>query len=342
MTGFGWLRGIQKAIVKNTARVAVALMGTTSAATAAASRSNAWKTWTARAAPGEEEPEEEGDNSLESMAKEIEDEQATKLVKPIISYEDVENSFQATYVDTFEGMRMIVQKQVNMNTAVSHFYWIGSSQVPPYYHYTLTLVDQLSGAHCRAQTQDFTSVTGALGAKINDKIEVSSDYGLTEKGNTYTATMNLKGLGDSRSHISLQNAFDPSYAGAMFSAAFMQNVSKTLSFGGQSMFIAHQGVLVNSFAGIYDDGENCFAVQQGGAVSGVGCHAIRVLVLCFELCLYSPTHMCDVPCAQHRKAYGISLSSDYWRLWSEGYATSTTRTPAAFYAGSVCAALHSL
>jgi len=109
-------------------------------------------------------------------------------------------------------------------------------------------------------------VTGALGAKISEKVEVASDYGLTDKGNTYTATLNLKGLGDSRSHLSFQNAFDPSYAGAMFSAAFMQAVSKTLSFGGQGMYIAHQGVLINSYAGMYDDGENCFAVQQGGAV----------------------------------------------------------------------------
>lgn len=145
MVGFGWLRSVQKAIFKNTARVAVAFLGTTGAASAAASRSHPWKNFTARAAEAEEEaaPGGEEDNSLESLAREIEDEEATKLVKPCVSYEDLEGSFQSTYVDTFEGMRMIVQKQVNMNTAVSHFYWIGSSQVPPYYHYTLTLVDQL-------------------------------------------------------------------------------------------------------------------------------------------------------------------------------------------------------
>jgi len=296
-------------------------MGTTSAATAAAARSNPWKNWTAIAAPGEEE--EENDNSLESLTKEIEDEQATKLVKPVVSYEDVENSFHSTYVDTFEGMRMIVQKQVNMNTAVSHFYWIGSSQVPPYYHYTLTLVDQISGAHCRAQTQDFASVTGALGAKISDKVEVSSDYGLTEKGNTYTATVNLKGLGDSKSHVSLQNAFDPSFAGVMFSASFMQNVYKNCSFGGQSMYIAHQGVLVNSYAGMYDDGENCFAVQQGGAVSVLSPSVCALSCFLFSLLCCPPL---GVSCTQ-KKAYGISLSSEYWRLRSEGYATSTTHPP---------------
>ena len=144
MVGFGWLRSVQNAILKNTARVAVAFLGTTGAASAAASRTHPWKNFTARAAEAENTAVdgEEG-NSLESLARDIEEEQATQLIKPCVSYEDLEQSFQSTYVDTFEGMRMIVQKQVNMNTAVSHFYWIGSSQVPPYYHYTLTLVDQI-------------------------------------------------------------------------------------------------------------------------------------------------------------------------------------------------------
>ena len=114
-------------------------------------------------------------------------------------------------------------------------------------------------------------MSGALGAKISEKVEVASDYGLTDKGNTYTATLNLKGLGDSRCHLSFQNALDPAYAGAMFAASFMQGISKNLSFGGQSMYIAHQGVLINSYAGMYDDGENCFSVQQGGAVSTLPC-----------------------------------------------------------------------
>ena len=173
-------------------------------------------------------------------------------------------------------------------------------------------------------------MTGALGAKISEKVEVASDYGLTDKGNTYTATLNLKGLGDSRSHLSFQNAFDPSYAGAMFSAAFMQAVSKTLSFGGQGMYIAHQGVLVNSYGGMYDDGENCFAVQQGGAVR------TPPKPLSLPLCACSCAWCVPIEKAR-KKAYGISLSSDLLASVGQRLCNIDYTSPR-----GTCTALHSL
>jgi hypothetical protein len=266
MAGFGWLRNIQRAVASRAAGVVVGVVGITTAAI----RANPMRDLIARAdeAPKESVPEDQ--NSLEELAKEMENQDAAKLVKPPVSHDDFEGSFMSTNVDTFEGLRMAVQKQVNLNTAVSHFYWIGSSQIPPYYHYRLILQDQVNGAHCWVQTQDFANLNGNLGVKINESVEVTSDFGMNEKGNTYTATFNFKDIVN-RTHVALQNGFDPSFAGAMFSAAFMQSVSKNLSFGGQSLYIAHQGVLVNSFGGMYDDGENCLSVQHGGTVSNAIC-----------------------------------------------------------------------
>lgn len=36
------------------------------------------------------------------------------------SYENVKNSFNQTAVGSYDGLRLIVQKQVNLNTVVNH------------------------------------------------------------------------------------------------------------------------------------------------------------------------------------------------------------------------------
>lgn len=43
-----------------------------------------------------------------------------KKIKTPIQYENLKNSLQAGSVNTYDGFRFIVQKQVNLNTVVSH------------------------------------------------------------------------------------------------------------------------------------------------------------------------------------------------------------------------------
>lgn len=58
----------------------------------------------------------------------------------IISYDNVKNTFQQHAVSSFDGFRLIVQKQANMNTVVSHFYWLGSQATgQPIYQYRVIL-----------------------------------------------------------------------------------------------------------------------------------------------------------------------------------------------------------
>ena len=41
-------------------------------------------------------------------------------IKPPMNWENIKNSFQNGSVNSFDGFRTIVQKQVNLNTVVSH------------------------------------------------------------------------------------------------------------------------------------------------------------------------------------------------------------------------------
>ena len=43
-----------------------------------------------------------------------------RRVKTPMQYENLRNSLQAGSVNTYDGFRFIVQKQINLNTVVSH------------------------------------------------------------------------------------------------------------------------------------------------------------------------------------------------------------------------------
>ena len=206
--------------------------------------------------------------SLDDLAAEISEENDAKLAaKPTMPYESIEGVLGSAYVDTFEGARMIVQKQVNLNTVVSHFYHLGMAQRPSFYRYSLILADPIDGTRLTVHTEDLQNISGDLNAQVNDSVGLKADFTMTEKGNTYTTTCNVAGT---KCHSQVQFAFDPnSFGGNMMSMAYMQGVTEKWTFGGQSMFIANKGVLINSFAGVYDDGDNCLAGQYGGGVRSI-------------------------------------------------------------------------
>lgn len=219
--------------------------------------------------------------SLDDLAAEISEENDAKLAaKPTMPYESIEGVLGSAYVDTFEGARMIVQKQVNLNTVVSHFYHLGMAQRPSFYRYSLILADPIDGTRLTVHTEDLQNISGDLNAQVNDSVGLKADFTMTEKGNTYTTTCNVAGT---KCHGQVQFAFDPnSFGGNMMSMAYMQGVTEKWTFGGQSMFIANKGVLINSFAGVYDDGDNCLAGQYGGGVRSILSFLCLCLICGFE------------------------------------------------------------
>ncbi len=49
------------------------------------------------------------------------------------------NTLSQGSVNSYDGFRLIVQKQLNLNAAVSHFYWIGSQVAGNIYQYRVVL-----------------------------------------------------------------------------------------------------------------------------------------------------------------------------------------------------------
>ena len=142
---------------------------------------------------GDGDDGDDNKNSLDSIAAELDEENSNNdKIKAPMSFDAVEGLLGAAYVDSFEGARMIVQKQVNLNTVVSHFYHLGMAQRPTFYRYSMILADPIDGTRLTVHTEDLQNINGDLDANYNDSLNLKAEFALTEKGNTYTTTANYK------------------------------------------------------------------------------------------------------------------------------------------------------
>jgi hypothetical protein len=87
-------------------------------------------------------------------------------------------TFSAGKVNNYDGCRFIVQKQVNLNTAVSHFFWFGTAARPPMYQYRITI------------PQDEGSLTVATDMDFN--IEGELNIGIPTPENSALGNLNFK------------------------------------------------------------------------------------------------------------------------------------------------------
>lgn len=65
-----------------------------------------------------------------------------------MQYENMKQTLDMGSVNTYDGVRFIVQKNLNLNSAVSHFFWTGSQMIPrPMYQLrVMTASDKLSAS----------------------------------------------------------------------------------------------------------------------------------------------------------------------------------------------------
>jgi hypothetical protein len=93
-------------------------------------------------------------------------------------YDKFGYTFGAGRVNNYDGCRFIVQKQVNLNTAVSHFFWFGTAARPPMYQYRITI------------PQDEGTITVATDADFN--IEGEVNIGIPTPENSVLGNLNFK------------------------------------------------------------------------------------------------------------------------------------------------------
>ena len=65
-------------------------------------------------------------------------------IKPPMMFEDISRICNSGGVDSYDGIRMIYQKQMNLNVYANHLWWLGSQQLQKgsIYQYRLTLAEE--------------------------------------------------------------------------------------------------------------------------------------------------------------------------------------------------------
>ena len=81
-------------------------------------------------------------------------------------------------VNTYDGFRLIVQKQLNLNTVVSHFYWIGSQAMgQPLYQFRIILPDEDKVVNV-ATDMDF-NLEGEVKFPLANKFAFASNFAVS-------------------------------------------------------------------------------------------------------------------------------------------------------------------
>jgi hypothetical protein len=171
-------------------------------------------------------------------------------------YDNVKNTFQGASVNTFDGFRLGASKQVNLNTMVSHFYWIGSQNVPPIYQYRLILPFE-DGKLVNISTDvEFSNIDGEFKVPLDAQSSFKLNLSLPQEGYQVAGELELNDE-SSTTQVSLTNG--PSDSNV--SVSYMQSVTPFLALGGIGNYSTKSAAITRGFAGTYNDGENMLVTQ---------------------------------------------------------------------------------
>ena len=76
---------------------------------------------------------ESGPSLIELADAELENDK--EKVHTPLQFEYIKHTIGQASANTFDGFRVVVQKQLNLNTIVNHMYWVGSQNVPPMHQF---------------------------------------------------------------------------------------------------------------------------------------------------------------------------------------------------------------
>jgi len=175
-------------------------------------------------------------------------------IKTPMSIEEIQNSLQGGNVHTYDGFRIAVQKQLNLNTVVSHFYWLGSQAMgQPLYQYRLILAEEDKMLNV-ATDMDFNvegearyplplPFASRAGLKVNFTLAEQAKNMQAEasfSGDTYAATASVGRA-----------------QGTSIGCSFVQAITPALSLGGAMNVDLSKGMAVsNTYGVVYDKGEH--------------------------------------------------------------------------------------
>lgn len=157
---------------------------------------------------------------------------------------------------TYDGFRLIVQKQVNLNTVVTHFFWLGSQATgQPIYQYRIILpFDESTVLNC-ATDADF-NIEGDY--KMSLSKNITWKVAFANGDNKQSLTTELEHT-DSNSATSFQYAKDEE---DVVTFGRMQAITPQLCLGAMGSMPTNRSMeLSTTYGGMYDDSKNVVVVN---------------------------------------------------------------------------------
>lgn len=178
-------------------------------------------------------------------------------IKTPMQYLELNDVLSRGNVHTFDGLRVQVQKQLNLNTVVSHFYWIGSQATgAPIYMYRVILPFDDKMANF-ATDMDF-NIEGEVKTPLTDNIALKAETVVNDQQKTGKLSFNRT---DESSASQLQVGKEES---TFASVSYMQSLTPHLILGGRGKYTFEDGSATMAFGGVYDKDENQVVMRLAG------------------------------------------------------------------------------
>mmetsp|Transcript_2848 Transcript_2848/g.4360 ORF Transcript_2848/g.4360 Transcript_2848/m.4360 type:complete len:323 (-) Transcript_2848:115-1083(-) len=201
----------------------------------------------------EEDNEDDTPSLIEQADAAVEDEKSK--IKTPMQFENLKNSLMVGNVNSYDGFRVMVQKQINLNTVVSHFYWLGSQVTgQPIYQYRLILPLEDDKLINVASDMDF-NLEGEVKVPIAPNVVAKSIFTNGEQQKSLSLELELTDDTSATQFKYSRGAQD------QYSIAYMQGVIPNLSIGGCGTYSTKSKSLDAAIGFIYDPAEYTLAAQ---------------------------------------------------------------------------------
>jgi len=190
-----------------------------------------------------------------------------KKIKQVMLIEDFKRSAdRLADVSTFDGFRLVVMRNINMNAAVQHMFWLGTTMLPSgassMYNYTTILGDERSSLQLTADPS--LNINGEARTLLSPEWTAKLAYSLAAEAPNNVVFLDLDYTGET-----MTTSFRAGYqGGATLQAGFMQAITPQLVVGAQGAMQPSKGVMTQAFCGRYEsDDFGVTAVVDGRTVN---------------------------------------------------------------------------
>lgn len=213
---------------------------------------------------GEFDDEDDDKNSLDDLANDMKKEESDKSkAKSPKSFDMLMGTLSQGTVDAMDGLRVIVQKQLSLNTVVTHNYTVGAhgGQESTYQYGIIQAFGTFEdGNQIQLNSDADMNISGNATFTFSPSANLQCNFQSGGQGSMGAANLNIT---DSQS--ATQFTVNHEQGNNSFGISYMQALSKSIQLGGSGDYSPAAGVFKRKFGGTYDDEENLFAAMFGGA-----------------------------------------------------------------------------